>query len=117
MMYSDIETKDRVKIFQKITDYFIGLKVTLFSYSPSFRELYLLIEKNSRYFLIKFAHVTYVKTHREWIFKGLTIEFDSKEEIGSCRTLYKFYVRDNFEVICPLFSVIEIVNGKDVVNS
>lgn len=106
-----------VEKFQKITNYFIGLKATLFYYSPSFRELYVVVEKNSRYFLIKFAHVTYVKTHREWIFEGLTIEVDSKEEIGSYRTLYKFYDRNNFEVICPLFGVIEIVNGKDVVNS
>lgn len=114
-MYLDVD-KDKLEKFQQITDCFIGLKVTLFSYSPSFRELYLVIQKNSRYFLIKFAHVTYVKTHREWTFKGLTIEVNSKEEIGS-RTSYKFYDRDNFEVICPLFAVIEIVNGQDVVNS
>lgn len=116
-MYSDIDTEDKVKKFQKITNYFVGFKATLFAYSPSFRELYIVFEKNSRYFLLKFAHITYVKTHKVWIFEGLTIQVHSKEEIGSRRTLYKFYDRDEFEVICPLFSVIEILNGQDVINS
>jgi hypothetical protein len=32
----------KLKLFQEITDYFIGKKATLFAYSPSLEELYVL---------------------------------------------------------------------------
>lgn len=41
-----IDSEQKIKNFQEITNYFVGTKATLFAYSPGFRELYVYFEKN-----------------------------------------------------------------------
>jgi hypothetical protein len=97
--------------FISLANQFIGLKATLFSYSPGFSDLYIVFEKGGRYFLLKFSSVTYIKTYREWNFKSIKVQ---EEEIKGTRSKYKFFDGDSFEVICYFFSVLEIMNGCDV---
>lgn len=107
------EIEKEIETFKELTNCFIGTKAILFAYSPSFQELYIFFEKGSRYFVVKFADITYVKTYREWNFAGFRIE-----EAESKNThYYRIYDRNYFEVICPFFGVLEILDGQDVVNT
>ncbi|XQQ05389.1 MAG: hypothetical protein EDM05_65165 [Leptolyngbya sp. IPPAS B-1204] len=101
--------KDPIGRFTAITSLFTGLKAKLFAYSSGFRDLYISLERNGRYFLFKFTGLTYAKSCREWLFKG----FDIKRESGR----YKVLDQEFFEVLCDNFLVVEIVNGQDVVGA
>ncbi|BAZ12251.1 hypothetical protein NIES4071_40810 [Calothrix sp. NIES-4071] len=112
-----IDSEQKIKNFQEITNYFVGTKATLFAYSPGFRELYVYFEKNGRYFVLKFANITYVKTCKEWFFGGLKIEVETKGKRINSPRYYKIYDRNYFEVICPFFGVLEILDGQEIVNA
>jgi hypothetical protein len=107
----DINKEYTSEWFTTLANKFIGLKATVFSYSPGFNALYIAFQKSDRYFLLKFSSVTYIKTPREWIFGGLEVEEEKHHEHSS---RYKFFDGKSFEVICYFFSVLEIVNGRDL---
>jgi hypothetical protein len=102
--------------FKEMANQFVGLQATIFAYSPGFCDLYIIFEKGGRYFLLKFSHITYIKTHIEWKFGG--IEFERiPEKIKGNFDQYKFYEQNYFEVVCSFFSVLEIVNGQDILDN
>lgn len=96
--------------FIEITNHFTGLKTVLFSYSPGFRDLYIGVQKESKYFLIKYTGVNYVQTLTGWTFNNLNISY-VKGIYGG----YKFSDRDYFEVICSTAFVIELSNHQEVI--
>lgn len=106
-------TKYTEEWFKLMANHFIGLKATLFAYSPGFSDLYIAFHKEDRYFLLKFSQTTYVKVHGEWIFGGLKVELE--KEATTYHPRYKFFDQNHFEVICALFAVVEIENGHDLI--
>ncbi|MDY6902311.1 MAG: hypothetical protein SWZ49_30215 [Cyanobacteriota bacterium] len=112
----NLDKEQKAKLFKEITDCFIGKKASLFAYSPGFEELYILVEKGGRYFLIKFMETRYLKVCQEWIFAGLKIELQP-EKVGSDLPCYKIYDRHYLEVFCLHFWIFEILEGEDVVNA
>ena len=112
----NLSEEGKSKLFQEITDCFVGQKASLFAYSPSFQELYILVEKGDRYFLVRFMESRYLKVCKEWNFAGLKIELQSSK-IDSDLRYYKIYDRHYLEVSCLSFWVFEILEGKDVVNA
>lgn len=104
--------QDNLDKFKAICNCFIGLKTEVFAYSPGLQELEILFEKDERYFIVKFVHTLYVKTYKEWIFEGVTVEVTTKQE----RIEYKFSDRNYFKVICLYFGASEILNGREVLN-
>jgi hypothetical protein len=97
--------------FISLASKFIGLKATLFAYSPGFSDLYVVFKKDGRYFLLKFSSVTYIKTPREWTFKGIEVQ---EEKVKGNRSWYKFFDGDSFEVVCLFFGIFELLNGHEV---
>ncbi|MFM7852614.1 MAG: hypothetical protein ACKO96_12035, partial [Flammeovirgaceae bacterium] len=109
-----IDRKFTGEWFISLANQFVGLKATLFAYSPGFSDLYIVFEKGGRYFLLKFSSVTYMKMHREWTFKSIELQ---ENKVKDDHSKHKFFDGDSFEVTCYFFSVLEIINGRDVWNN
>ncbi len=90
---------DNFKIF---ANRIVGFQASLHSYIVSFSWLDIALSRNSKYFILTFMEVDYVKTHIEWKFGGLEVEMLTDDR-------YRFYDGDYFEVICYKFHISEEV--------
>ncbi|MDY6938973.1 MAG: hypothetical protein SWY16_15035 [Cyanobacteriota bacterium] len=110
-----MKSKD-IKLFNLITESFIGCEALLFYYSPGFERPMVFLKRGSRYFIINFWHTAYIKTTIEWQFSGLTVEISEEEKSSSHHPYYRIYDRDRFEVFCQIFAVSEVPNGKETLD-
>lgn len=104
--------KGSIEHFIEITNYFTGLKAVLFSYNPGFRTLYVGVQKQTRYFLMRYMEVKYVQTSTDWIFNRLNTSYVKGKNGG-----YKFFDQDCFEVMCHSPLVIELLNYQEVIGT
>lgn len=111
-LLTGITKEQKLKLFQEITDYFIGEKATLFDYSAGFQELYIAFEKGGRTFLVRFHQTRYVKICREWIFGGLTIEVEPEDGQLNSHSYYRIYDQNYFEAVCLFFWVFELFDEE-----
>ncbi len=111
-LHNNLDEKFTADWFKSLANQFVGLKATLFAYSPGFDAIYVAFEKNNRYFLLKFSRITYVQAFKEWTFGGIEVQKVNVEDYDD--SIYKFFDADSFEVICKFFGLVEIINGSDV---